>query len=167
MASKIKVKCQELTNNITIDVLQVLHVFGVACSKVQKNSSTKEVLVFCNSYDQLDKLFSSDCISALKAIGCFPKIPPQLKARRTVIIRSVDEFIYEKDENEILAEVKLKNSSLNAVEVFKFSKGRNIKITFDNQTMANQCKQNGLTLYYFELCPNGIQGEDYIFKCYT
>ena len=44
-----------------------------------------EFFVLCNSSDDLYTVFSSGCISELEAAGCKPILPPDLKAKRSLI----------------------------------------------------------------------------------
>ena len=77
------------------------------------------------------KIFFSDgSIGAFKAINCVHIMPLYLKAKRTVIIRRVANYIYGNSSADIQKEVNAHNDQLVADDVFKFPNSNIIKITF-------------------------------------
>ena len=69
---------------VTTPALTEIHCEKVNVSKTYFNKYT-ELFMLCNSTDDLDTLFSSGCISELEAVGCKPILPPDLKAKRSLI----------------------------------------------------------------------------------
>ena len=65
---------------------EFLHRKKVNVSKTYYNKYN-EIFVLCNSSDGLDTLFSSGCISELEAVGCKPILPPDLKVKRSLVLR--------------------------------------------------------------------------------
>ena len=67
-----------------------------------------ELFVLCNSAEDLDALFSATCISKLHTVGCKPDLSPDLKAKRSVILRRCDYQILNKKED-IKTEIEKQN----------------------------------------------------------
>ena len=77
---------------------KILHGEKVNVSKTYFNKYN-ELFVLCNSSAELDTLFSSACISELEAVGCKLILPPDLKAKRSLILRRCDDQILNREKN--------------------------------------------------------------------
>ena len=108
---------------------------------------TDHIFVLCNSSDDLDTLFSSGCISELEAVGCKPILPPDLKAKKSLILRQCDDQILNQTEVDIKSEIKKQNDCVKVQEIFKYNSSQNIKVTFESQHMAAQVLTKGLLLF--------------------
>ena len=87
---------------------EILHHEKVNLSKTYFNKYN-ELFVLCNSSDDLDTLFSSGCISELEAVGCKPIVPPDLKAKRSLIPQRCDDQILNQREEDIKREIEKQN----------------------------------------------------------
>ena len=125
--------------------------FLIHCEKVNvsKTYSNKynELFMLCNSSDDLDTLFSSGCISELEAVGCKPILPPDLKVKRSLILRRCDDQILNQREEDIKSELEKQNDCVKLQEIFKYNSSKNIKLTFECQHMASQVLTKGLLLF--------------------
>ena len=95
-----------------------------------------ELFVLCNSSDDFDTLFSYGCISELEAVGCKPILPPDLKVKRSLILRRCDDQILNQREEDIKREIEKQNDCVKVQEIFKYNSSKNIKVTFESQHMA-------------------------------
>ena len=76
----------------TPELNEILHHEKVNVSKTYFNKYN-ELFLLCNSEEDLDALFSATCISKLYTVGCKPVLPPDLKAKRSVILLNSGEVI--------------------------------------------------------------------------
>ena len=106
-----------------------------------------ELFVLCNSSDALDTLFSSGCISELDAVVRKPILPPDLKVKRSLILRRCDDQILNQREEDIKSEIEKQNDCVKLQEIFKYNSSKNIKVTFESQHMASQVLTKGLLLF--------------------
>ena len=72
------------------------------------------------------KFSSKNTTSGLKMLKCTPKLPRELKAKRSVIIKLCDKSIVEKSNEEMK-----KENFFNVAEVFKFPNLNSNKITLE------------------------------------
>ena len=106
------------------------------------------------SSDDLDSLFSSGCISELEAVGCKPIQPPNLKVKKSLILRRCDDKILYQREEDIKSEIEKQNDCVKEQEIFKYISLKNIEVPFESQYMASQvmslCRTKGLLLFNFD-----------------
>jgi len=125
----------------------------------------------CSEDCDVDKLFSHDCLRALKTINCAPILPPHVRARRTVLLRRLDPSICEHSADEIKSELLRANSNYEIVDLFKFPDGKIIKVTFANQNMAQNSIERGLIMFQLSVPPRNISLDKYYavdacYRCY-
>ena len=93
--------------------------------------------MLCNSSEDLDTLFSSRCISELEGVGCKPMLPPDLKAKRSLVMRRCDDQILNQREEDIKSEIEKQNDCVKVQDIFKYNSLKNIKVTIVSQHMAS------------------------------
>ena len=111
---------------------EILHREKVNVSKTYFNKYN-ELFVLCYSSEDLDTLFSSGCFSELEAVGCKPILPPDLKAKRSLILRLCDDQILNQREEDIKSEIEKQNDSVKVQEIFKYNISKTKKVTFESQ----------------------------------
>ena len=89
--NKVKILFNSRRPFTTLALNEIIHNEKVNVSKTYFNKCN-ELFVLCNSSDELDTLFSSGCISDLEAVGFKPILPPDLKVKRSVILRRCDYY---------------------------------------------------------------------------
>ena len=104
--------------------------------------------MLCNSSFDLDTLFSSCCISELEAVGYNPILPPDLKAKRSLILRRCDHQILNQSEEDIKSEIKKQNDYVKVKKIFKYNSSKNIKVTFESHHMASPGINNGTPILF-------------------
>lgn len=124
--------------------------------------------------NDLDKIFEKKVTDELHENRFEPQIPPELKAKRSIIIFNADNYIYNNTEDEISQEIMEKNEWANTQidEIFKFPNSKNIKITFAQSTLAIKAKQQGIKMFSMSIAPHQIKQEEFYtiktcFKCYA
>ena len=148
MSSKVRIKCDSMSQDKRLKLLKILEQFRIKCSKlISPLSVPNEYVAFLHDISDVDKLFTDNCINAFTALNCSPIMPAQLKAKRSVIMKKVDDYIYQYSEGEILTEINRQNSLIQASSVFKFPNIKMLKITLSNQLMTDICLNDGLKLF--------------------
>jgi len=174
MTSKIKMRCTGIVPASRDAILAIFSNFGVKCSRLISPSAEKrDYLVLCHSDLEADRVFDDDCVRALNAIHCEPVLPMNLKAKRSIIVKRIDSFIYDNcTADDIMTEFNDRNDSLTAVSVFKFPNSKTMKVTFRCQSMAVTCANAGFKMFNLFIGPFDIQEEEYFdvmlcYRCYS
>lgn len=120
----------------------------------------------------LDRLFNGITDKFLENNGFKPVLPPELKARRSIIIFNVDSHIHNNSE-EMIAEIMDKNAYTNnqITDLMKFPRAKNVKITFTKTSIAKKANEIGLRMFSMSIAPHQIQQDTYIeikscMRCY-
>ena len=166
---KVKIKTNSAAAPKRETLLNAISPFNVKCSKLQLFNDF--FLLWCSCDSDVDNLFSSECIEALGSLSCVPQLPPEMRAKRTILLRYVDDLIHQKDENDIANDLQQRNAWLSISDVYVFPKSPTIKITCATVAMANKACDSGVFIFNFFIPPNNISLEDYIhltmcYKCY-
>ena len=86
--------------------------------------------------DEVDKVFKSSCQKTLKDQVLEPIIPPELRAKRTVILLNVDDYFTTRSEKDIEELVK-ENGWIEGIDnIFKIPITRHIKLDFKETNTA-------------------------------
>ena len=126
----------------------------------------------CSATHQMIRYsISSGCISELEAVGCKPILPPDLKTKRSLILRRCDDQILNQSEEDIKSEIDKQNDCVKVQEIFKYNSSKNINVTFESQHIAFQVLTKGLLLFKFSHSAHNICQEILVeilicFKCY-
>ena len=169
---EIRLQLCDAFSSSKVDILDVFNTFNIKCSNITIPTEKNEFMIYCNSSADVDLVFQEACMFALDALGCIPVLPPELKAKRTVILKSLDTYIYDLPLAEIVFELNKNNENLHVVDAYKFPNSRTVKITFSNENMASTCLENGLNIFIIHLSPNMMQREEFIqiptcYRCFS
>ncbi len=142
---------------------------------VTKILQTEEGFVVLSQSDEdTDKIFNIQCANQLTNDGFTAFMPPELKAKRSVILFRVDDIIYNKDEQDIKEEIHGNNywAASEVETIFKFPKSNTLKVTFHQTRLAQKAKDTGLLLYNLKIPSHNIKQEEYVFiitcmRCYA
>jgi hypothetical protein len=134
-------------------------------------SSTDFYIAHCNADKDSDGIFSDGCLGALMLLDCVPVMPPDLRAKRTVVVRFVDKFVYDNSAEELKKDIGEQNQWLQVVQVIKLPSGTAIKLICKSREMAARCLKEGFYMVYLSFPPHALFNEDYIkvsycYKCY-
>lgn len=132
-------------------------------------------IVLTRTDDDVDLLLSPEMTAALQAKGFSPLTPPEQKAKRTVILTRLDEYIYRNDEDTLKDEMIDNNTWIeegDIAEVFRFPNSPTVKVTFSNSTKAKQATEKGFLMCSMSVSPHQVKQEIYInittcMRCYT
>ncbi len=101
-------------------------------------------------------------------------MPPDLKAKKCVIILRADDVIYDRDTADIGEEIVRQNTWIGEEleNVYKFPNPPTIKFTFTQTFLANKCTETGLKTLNISIPANEIKLETYILikccmRCYS
>lgn len=118
-----------------------------------------------------DKIFTVGCTQDLQAKEYEPVLPPQLRARKSIILRNVDGIIYDNNEADIQQEIINNNCFIkegDVEKIYKFPRSHNIKVTFKQVAQAEKASETGLKLFYLSIPHHQIEQEQFtpIITCY-
>ena len=75
----------EDVNVSSYTLLADLRALSVKCTSIRKND--RGFVVNCDTFEDADKLFAPDALTQLKRVNCVPKLPRELKAKRSIILK--------------------------------------------------------------------------------
>ena len=123
--------------------------------------------------DEVDKVFKSDCQKTLQQQGFEPILPPELRAKRTVILLNVDDYIASKSEQEIEEELIRENGWIEGIDIiFKVPKSRHIKLGFKETKTANTATEKGLLAFHMSIPSYNMKIDEFFpiltcMRCYS
>ena len=130
-------------------------------------------IVLTRTDDDIDTNFKTNFQSNLKDQGFKAILPPELRAKRTVILLNVDEYIYTRTEQEIKEELINENSWIEGIDnIFKIPKIKHIKIGFKETITAKTATEKGLLAFHMSIPSYNIKIDEFIpvmicMKCYN
>ncbi|MPC38830.1 hypothetical protein E2C01_032346 [Portunus trituberculatus] len=130
-------------------------------------------VVITSTDEDQDKIFLIQIAKSLEEHKLYPQLPPELRAKRSIIIFNVDPYIYNNTEEEITEELKQQNPWISNINnVFKFPNSKTIKSTFDQAALALKASDQGLRLFHMSIPKHKIQQEKFYeiqtcFRCYV
>ena len=123
--------------------------------------------------EEVDKVFKSNCLKLLKDQGFEPILPPELRAKRTVILLNVDDLITTRTEKEIEEELLKENEWIEGIDnIFKIPKSRHIKVGFKETNTAKTATEKGLLAFHMSIPSYNIKIDEFIpiltcMRCYS
>ncbi len=97
--ARVKIKSEDTTQSNRIILLRILSaniIYATRIITVQDG-----FIVLTRSDEEVDKIFQQKTQQELTNNRFLPILPPELKAKRTVLIFNTDEYIYNHTEKEI------------------------------------------------------------------
>ena len=98
-------------------------------------------IVLTRTDEDIEKILSKELSIKLKSKSFLPVIPPELKAKRTVIMTRLDDYIY-KNTLDVLTEELIANnewiSEDDIEEIYKFPRSNTMKVTFQQMAHAKK-----------------------------
>ena len=169
--NKVKIKSVPGNRPERGQLLSCLSLCNVKCYKVHEIRNDGFIL-WCNSDTDVDVLFSKQCVAALKGVYCEPQLPPEVKVKRTVLLRRVDDIILGKREADITAELHERNNWLNIVDIYKFPNSPTIKLICATNEMAVKTLEWGVKLFDLSIPAANIVQEVFVnlvtcYRCYA
>ena len=163
---KVKIKFSNAIVPKREDLLNEINPFHGKCSKLQK--FRKFFIMWCDSDKDVDNLISAPCLEALNSLSCVPQLPPEIRARRTVLLRYVHEQLQQNDDLTIIEELQRENHWFTVTNIYKFSTSSTIKVTCATIAMASRTKDSRVVLFNFFVPQYNISMNQYIniIMCY-
>ena len=167
---KVKIKTNRAVAPRRQEILCITSKFSVKCSKLQEANDI--FIMWCNTESDVDALFSTACMDALGTISCVPQLPPEMKARRTIFLKHVDDLVCERDTASIIEDLQQRNANLKVADLFVFTKSSTIKVTCETIAMANKARDLRVFVFEFFVPSVNIALDEYInlimcYKCYS
>lgn len=126
----------------------------------------------CKDDEDADKLLTTRAVTAFDNNGLVVVMPPELRAKRSVIARGIDYVIGNQTPDEIKDSIEYHNSWSKIEEVVKFKDYTHVfKIRFTETRMAEKAAQDGFLINNMAVTPQQVEREEFIsllicFQCY-
>lgn len=131
-------------------------------------------VVITSRDEEVDSIFSPECHENLRTENFTAVMPPDLKAKRTILLFGIDEDAFDHTPEEIRDEIyRINDYTEDCIEaIYKFPTSRVIKITFCNTAPALRAQDIGVKLFNTRVPPHQIQKEEYhelknCLRCYA
>ena len=99
------------------------------------------------------------------------QLSPEMKARRTIFLKHVDDLVCERDTATIIEDLLQRNAYLKIAHLFVFTKSSTIKVTCETIAMANKVKDFGVFVFESFVPSINIALDEYVnlmcYKCYS
>ena len=163
----LKVKCKQFSAKPAL--IRVLAENNVKFSRILFMKD-EFFLVTLNDESDVAKVLSQPVTDELHAIHCNPVQPPELSAKKCLIVKFLDSTVIEHSDDELKLEIEDKND-VEIVDIYKFPNTKNMKVTFANHEMAKKCLQAGIRLFCFSVPTYNLVQDKFIsvkfcFRCY-
>lgn len=128
--------------------------------------------VICRNENDADKILGKEAKKELEKLGLQVIVPPETKARRSIILRHLDQIIGTNTPEDIKAEIERENNWLKIEEVIKIKDYTHIlKLRLEETSMVDKAQQQGILAYNMAISPTQIEQETYVhiktcFNCY-
>lgn len=128
--------------------------------------------VICRNEKDADKILGKEAKPELEKLGLQVIVPPETKARRSIILRQLDQIIGSNTPEDIKDEIERENSWLKIEEVIKMRNYTHIlKLRLEETAMVEKAQQQGILAYNMAISPTQIEQENYVhiktcFNCY-
>lgn len=122
------------------------------------------MVVFTPQEANVDTIFNLPYLEALTVANFSPVLPPEIKAKQTILLFRVNNIIRDNTPETIKKEIERHNDfTKNTVtSVYKFPNNNIIKVTFSQAAVAQKPVASGLKMFYMSVAAHDIEHEDYI-----
>lgn len=126
----------------------------------------------CRNDEEIDKVLSKKARDEFDKIGITVITPPEIRAKRSIFIRKIEEDVGSHTEQEIKNELEDKNSWMSVAEVIKIKNYYHVmKVSFQETSMAERATNNGFVMFNTSFLPTQISREEFTnlqtcFICY-
>ncbi len=160
-----KIKCKRLIKKDK--KLRLLLLCSKEIQVTKAFDATDGFAVLTLNEEHADSVFTRELRDEVERNGYQPNMPPELKVKKTIIIR-VDNLIYDWKEQEIPDEFILRNAWIGDELdfVFKFPNSSTIKVTFTQAAVSKKSTERGPLAFSLSIPPSDIRQETFIpIKC--
>ena len=120
------------------------------------------VIALTAAEEDVEAIFSPAILPKLTAASFQPALPPELRARRTVICSRLDDLVCGYTTQEYAEEIHRLQDWATVVDTFKFPRSNTLKLVFSSSDMARRALSGGLRLFGMSVPPGQIRQETYI-----
>ena len=172
--SRIKIKCRKNGREEKLQLLEILCRKYIEISRITATHDGFVVLTV--DEHSADSLFLHDTKNELMSKDFSPIMPPEMRAKKSIIIPRVDDVIYEETVVDIGEELIRENTWMGEIkeieDVYKFPNSPTLKITFSQTQIAKLCTEKGLKAFKISIPPQEITIETYVpvkccMRCYN
>ena len=168
---RVKIKHPNRSNEDKLTLLNILAQHEVYAIRIFTTYDGYGILT--SNDDEVDKMFRNACLEALEQNNFYPILPPELKAKRTLLLFSLEDHITNRTKEEIKEEIEKENNWTRGKiqDIFKFPNNPILKITFKQTLPATKSKEQGLLMFSMRIPPHQMKSEEYVpvqtcMKCY-
>ena len=131
-------------------------------------------IVLTETDKDIDTIFQQKCQEELKENNFEPILPPELRAKRTIILFNVDDYILSHNDEDIKDELTQENGWLNeGIEsIFRIPRTKILKLCLNETTTAKAATEKGLLAFHMSIPSYNIKIEEFIpvltcMRCYA
>ena len=169
---RVKIKHSLPNNQTKLQLLRTLSENLIYATRII--TSQDGFIVLTRSDEDVDQIFQSKTSEQLHENGFQPILPPELRAKRTVLVFSTDENIMKNKEEHIAEEFLAENPWMSSGidNIYKIPRTKIMKITFKDTVAPKKATEIGILGFNMCIAPHTIKIEQYIpiltcLRCYA
>jgi len=116
-------------------------------------------LIICQDERNAEALFTTHCIDQLKEKGFEPLMPPELKAKLTLVLKQLDRELVKETPEAIKEELERNLPDTQIGNIYIMKNRYLIKIQFTDHQTAAKIQEKGLYLFNIYISPRQIEPE--------
>lgn len=170
--ARIKLKTRNKTKDGQDKLLQILANHDVYATSIVEARDGLTITLHRN--EEVDTVFTPESLTTLTNNGFQAVLPPDIKAKRTVLLFGCPNEITRHSEEELENEIQRVNSYTEDMieEIYKFPNRPIIKVLFKQAHIAQKAQETGIKMFNMSIPPHSIQEEEFIpiatcMRCYA
>jgi len=116
-------------------------------------------LALIDDDDHAQRIFSSTTVDMLKNLGFTPVLPPDMKAKLTLVFKRLDRHVVNEPESAIADEIMAAAPDSHVENVFVLKSSYLLKVRFSEHQAAKNIKEKGIYLFNLFVAPWQIEFE--------
>jgi len=169
--ARVKIKYKSPDRESKLKLLEILCKNQIHVTKII--STIDGFVVLTLNDDEADTIFAEKTKEELDRKGFSPMQPPELRAKKSVLIFNVDDIILDNTTEEIKDELLTSNPwiTCSIENIYKFPRSPIMKVTFSQTSISSKCTESGILIFNLSIPKHDIKQETFIpiltcMKCY-
>ena len=129
------------------------NVKNVGCKYFRLQVNRELFLEFLNINEDLPRLTANEVNIDLSNNDFIVVVPKKVTSKKTVIVWNVHNYLFKKEDHEVVLELTRCNQWFKVEKVSKFTNVYHTKVECNEVRMANLCFENGVLIYSFSYPP--------------
>ncbi|MPC69229.1 hypothetical protein E2C01_063446 [Portunus trituberculatus] len=170
--ARVRIKHPHPNNHSKLQLLRAFSEYLIYATRIILTPDS--FIVLTRSDEDIDSIFEKECNETLHVAGFEPILPPEMRAKRTVLVFNTDDYILSHSEDEIKQKIIHKNTWIKqGIDcIFKIPSSKILKIYFNSTNAAKLATDKGLLAFHMSIPSYNVKVEEFIpittcMRCYA